>query len=48
MLDSNTWKNLPVYKRKIMSLLRFKNIINKMSLEIIYLIEIYENELALN
>ena len=30
-----------------MSRLRFKNIINKMSLQIIYLIEIYENELAL-
>ena len=45
-LYSNTWNYLTVYKT--MSSGSLKNVINKMCLQIIYLIFMYKEDLALN
>ena len=46
VIHSNTWNHLTVSKK--MSFGSFKNVINKMYLQIIYLIYIYEKNLPLN
>ena len=47
LLHSNTWNHLTVCKKK-MSSNSFKNVINKMYLQIIYLIYLYKQHIALN
>ena len=46
MLDRNTWDHLTVRKKESSG--SFKNVMNKMSLQIKYLIYMYKEDLALN